>query len=289
MEFDRSAEDVGNVVLLEHVNLRVPDLWVARTFYVNGLGLTVDPYIDHGPRLLWVNAGKQQFHIPLTDGEADVLRGHIELSLPSLDTLVERLDRTAPHLSGTEFSYDRADDGVHVVGPWGNKYTCVAPSAALDMPLGIPRVVFTVPTGAAPGIARFYTEVLGAPSTRSEQRCDVEAGVRQTLSFVESDQVDDYDGHHLAVYVRDFSGPHAWLAKRGLIVEESDQHQYRFNWVVDPDTNERLFEVEHEVRSMRHPLYNRPLINKNADQRVRGYLPGADAFTPAEPPAIAAP
>ena len=44
--FDRSKEDVGNVQLLEHVNVTVPDQGLASTFYVTGLGFTRDPYID---------------------------------------------------------------------------------------------------------------------------------------------------------------------------------------------------------------------------------------------------
>jgi hypothetical protein len=33
------------------------------------------------------------------------------------------------------------------------------------------------------------------------------------------------------------------------------------------------------VRSLRHPLYGRPLVNRNPAQTNRGYLPGRDAFT----------
>jgi hypothetical protein len=40
---DATAQDVGNAVHLEHVNLEVPDLDVARVFYGEGLGLTPDP------------------------------------------------------------------------------------------------------------------------------------------------------------------------------------------------------------------------------------------------------
>ena len=47
--------------------------------------------------------------------------------------------------------------------------------------------------------------------------------------------------------------------ERGLITEESDQHQYRFVDIVDVDTNKPLFQIEHETRSMRHPMFNRTL------------------------------
>ena len=42
-QYDRSAEDLGNIVGLEHVNLLVPDQGLATLFYISGLGLTRDP------------------------------------------------------------------------------------------------------------------------------------------------------------------------------------------------------------------------------------------------------
>ncbi|MDO8431197.1 MAG: hypothetical protein Q7S58_02175 [Candidatus Binatus sp.] len=41
--YDRAAEDLGNIVALEHVNVTVPDQEKAALFYINGLGLTRDP------------------------------------------------------------------------------------------------------------------------------------------------------------------------------------------------------------------------------------------------------
>ena len=41
--FDRSAEDLGNIVELGHVNVTVPDQTKATAFYLMGLGLTRDP------------------------------------------------------------------------------------------------------------------------------------------------------------------------------------------------------------------------------------------------------
>ena len=43
--FDRAAEDLGNSIHLEHVNVQVPDQRLATFFYVTGLGLTRDPYL----------------------------------------------------------------------------------------------------------------------------------------------------------------------------------------------------------------------------------------------------
>lgn len=107
----------------------------------------------------------------------------------------------------------------------------------------------------------------------------VSVGPRQELRFGETEaQPAAYDGHHIQLYVADFSGPYNRLQERGLISEESDQHQYRFLHIVDPRDNAIKFTVEHEIRSMRHPLYGRPLVNRNPAQSNRSYLPGRDAF-----------
>jgi hypothetical protein len=84
-----SAEDVGNIVLLEHVNLQVPDQALATIFYIVGLGLTRDPYFNIGVRNMWANAGEQQFHLPVRPTQ--VIQGHVGLVVPDLDALKERL------------------------------------------------------------------------------------------------------------------------------------------------------------------------------------------------------
>jgi hypothetical protein len=69
------------------------------------------------------------------------------------------------------------------------------------------------------------------------------------------------------------------LLERGLITEESDQHQYRFLDIVDLQTGKPLFRVEHEVRSMRHPLYARPLVNRNPAQNNMRFAPGHEELS----------
>ena len=69
------AEDVGNIVMLEHVNIRVPDQLLATLFYVVGLGFTRDPYSAVGVSGMHVNVGDQQFHLPTGRGPG-VARTH---------------------------------------------------------------------------------------------------------------------------------------------------------------------------------------------------------------------
>src|SRR6201991_2391422 len=91
--FDRAAEDLGNSIHLEHVNVTIPDQRIATLFYVAGLGLTRDPYLMVSDTNMWVNAGKSQFHLPA--GPAQVLRGHTALIIPDRKALLERLARVA--------------------------------------------------------------------------------------------------------------------------------------------------------------------------------------------------
>ena len=97
--------------------------------------------------------------------------------------------------------------------------------------------------------------------------------------FRETDQkIPAYDGHHIQVYVQDFSGGYKALKKRDLLTEESNAYQYRWETIVDLDSNKVLFEIEHEIRSMTHPLYNRPLVNRNPMQSQQSYEMGGDEW-----------
>ena len=70
---DYAEEDVGNIVSLEHVNLQVPDQAIAILFYVVGLGLTRDPYLNVGLGNMWANIGEQQFHLPTRAAQNELI------------------------------------------------------------------------------------------------------------------------------------------------------------------------------------------------------------------------
>lgn len=280
--YDRAAQDIGNVIALEHVNVRIPDQRIATAFYVSGLGLTRDPYLMTGTDNMWINIGRSQFHLPT--GEPQVLRGCAGIVVPDRAALLRRLASVRPELAGTRFDFREHNAFVEVTSPWGNRIRCHAPEPRFGrITLGLPYVEFEVPPGAADGIARFYPQILGAPATVAEdergRHARVAVGVGQDLVYRETDRpLPPYDGHHVQIYIADFSGPHRRLAELGLITEESDQHQYRFEDIVDPDSGRPVFTIEHEVRSFRHPLYNRPLVNRNPAQTNRNYAPGHDAW-----------
>jgi hypothetical protein len=277
-QFDRSQEDVGNILQLEHVNLTVPDQGIAALFYVTGLGFTRDPYIDFGTANMWVNLGEQQFHLPKAD--AQVFRGHIGVVVPDLDDLRKRLDFITRPMTGTAFSWQDADDHIALTCPYGNDIRAYAAGSFDNMALGMPYVCVDVPAGTSSAIGRFYQQVIACPVDASDTEVRVKVGYNQQLIFRETSEVAAYDGHHIAVYVADFSSPHRWLAERQLITEESNQYQYRFQAIVDPDTGALLTELEHEVRSLSHPMAHRALVNRNPAVNFFTYRKGNEIFTP---------
>ena len=287
--YDRRTEDIGNIVEFGHVNIRVPDQQRAMVFYVMGLGLTRDPYLVTGIDNAWINVGTCQFHLPV--GPAQVLRGTTGLVMADLDALVARLAAVAPRLDGTRFAFTRAGKQVNVTCPWGNRIRVHAPDAARfgRMTLGMPYVEIDTAPGTAAGIARFYAQVLTAPARCGEDAngvfARVPAGLGESLVFRETRAAPaPYDGHHVQIAVADFSGVHRRLLERGLITEESNQSQYRFENIADPDSAEVLVTLEHEVRSMRHPMYARPLVNREPATTNNRYAPGHEAAPWRMPP-----
>ena len=281
-QFDRSQEDSGNSVQLEHLNLRNPDQRLATLFYLVGMGFTRDPYLMVGLDNMWINIGRSQIHTP--NGEAQRINGTIGIVLPDLKALCNRLQAVAPRLDGTEFRFTDRSDFVEVTCPWGNRLRVHAPSPELGgFEIGMPYIEILVPSGTADGIARFYSKVIGAKARCEEKRGTAVAVVRvgrgQQLLFRETtEKLRPYDGHHIQLYIVDFSGPHRFLNERGLIMQESDQYQYRFVKIIDPDDGRELIQLEHEIRSITHPLYGRPLVNRNPAQTNRNYAKNCDAF-----------
>lgn len=276
--FDRSVEDLGNVVMLEHVNVTVPDQRLATIFYVMGLGLTRDPYLMTGVTNMWMNVGRSQFHLPA--GKPQVVRGVTGLVIAGKAALLARLESVREMLGETRFSFHEAGPHVDVTCPWGNRIRVHEPDPRFgQMRLGMPYVRLDVPRGTADGIQRFYRDIIAAPSSivedaGSKAAC-VGVGPDQHLIYAETEAAAAaFDGHHVAVYLADFSGPYKRLLERGLVSEESDQHQFRFEDIADPASGAVLFKLEHEVRSMRHPMYARALVNRNPGQTNRVYAPG---------------
>ncbi len=282
-DFDRAAEDVGNIVSLEHVNTQIPDQQLATIFYVMGLGLTRDPYQVVGVTNMWINAGRCQFHLPT--GKPQVVNGHTAVVMPDRASLLQRLGSITKLLEGTKFAFREANDYVEAVCPWGNHIRCFEPAPRFGrMMLGMPYVEINVERGMADGIARFYREIFVVPANVADEpdgrAARARIGTDQALVFRETDGPHpEFDGHHVAVYLADFSGPHRKLVQRKLVTREVNQHEYRIIDIPDLETGRVLARLEHEVRSMTHPSYARALVNRN----TATYSPGNESASWAMP------
>jgi hypothetical protein len=140
--YDRTTQDVGNLLGMEHVNVTIPNQEMAMMFYISGLGFTRDPYMMVGRENMWVNVGQQQFHMPTRDPQ--VLRGTIGVVVPDLEALKMRLVALREPLSNSQFTCAEENGHVNATCPWGNQFRCHAPGPQFgDMTLGIPYVEFT--------------------------------------------------------------------------------------------------------------------------------------------------
>ena len=186
-------------------------------------------------------------------------------------------------LEGTRFAFHEHEDHVEATCPWGNRICCYEPQDRFGpVVLGMPVIECDVPSGSAEAITRFYREIIGARAIMADRdglQARIAVGIGQELVFRETkSKLPAYDGHHIQVYVANFSRPHKRLLERNLITEESNQYQYRFVDITDLETGKPLFQIEHEVRCMTHPLYARPLVNRNPRQTNRNYVQGRDGW-----------
>ena len=77
-----AAEDVGNIVLLEHVNVQSSDQQLATLFYLVGMGFTRDPHMMVGLENMWVNYGRTQVHLPSRGNPPNVPLDIITMTSP---------------------------------------------------------------------------------------------------------------------------------------------------------------------------------------------------------------
>ena len=179
-----------------------------------------------------------------------MVRGTTGLVVPDLEALLKRLEYAKKFLEGTKFSYKQVGNVVETTCPWGNRIRVHGPEPENFGPLrlGMPYVEVRRPgRHRAVGDRAFLYRDPRRHRRRVERRartvCLGEHVGRQQgdLPRDRARSCREYDGHHIQITLADFSGPHKKLVERGLITEESDQHQYRFVDIVDVDTNKSLF------------------------------------------------
>ena len=196
-----------------------------------------------------------------------------------------RLASVARKLEGTAFAFSEHNDYVEATCPWGNRVRCYEPDAARfgRITLGIPYVEFDVPVGTAKGICAFYPEIMGMPAELMNgdgtvARVKIGTGPASAVPRDRPAAAANMTATTCRSTSRTSPALTAGLSKRNLVYSEDNQYQYRFRDIVDLESGKHLFTVEHEVRSATHPMYMRPLVNRNPAQTNRNYAHGHDQW-----------
>ena len=146
---------------------------------------------------------------------------------------------------------------------------------------GIRFVEVPCPMGKSKDVADFYREMIGCAvwETRQDKRnCAViEVGPGVHLVFVEHsseeiplEAIQAMEGIHICFYVNDFAALYQRLSERNLVwtnprfvhLDSCDTWEdalssrtLRFKDIVDLSTGEKILELEHETRPLRHGQY----------------------------------
>lgn len=149
---------------------------------------------------------------------------------------------------------------------------------------GIDFVEFKCPLGVADRIALFYESVLDATTSVVEDKgskvamiafgnIDESGKADQYLIFRETqEEIPQYDGHHIAMYVGESAADFeqafknakmagvVWVNPRfsdkaHTLQGAKDWKQFRFKDIVDMETGKKIFELEHEMRSIEHEAW----------------------------------
>lgn len=145
---------------------------------------------------------------------------------------------------------------------------------------GIRYVELACPPGRSAAVGRFYEKMLGCDVATlsgggAAPAVSVCVGPGVHLVYAEREGVDDgararMEGVHLCVYANDFKGIYDRLTERGLVwtnprfvhldtcdtwEEALDSRTLRFKDVIDLETGEKILELEHETRPLRHGQY----------------------------------
>ena len=264
------SPEVGRILHLEHFNFEVPDQDMATVFFMKGLGLTRDPYRRTDETNMGVNIGRQQLHLPVRGEGTPHFDGVVGLVVPDLDQVEARLKVLQSHgaFTDTPFALVREESAALITSPYGIRIRLHnAGSIPSLLPLGLAYVDYDTPEGSAEGIAAFYSEILGSPahvvSYLGARTAEITMGPHQTVRFIERGPGPfDHTRVHIAVYVSHYHKTRKALAAMGIEVGEERNGTFFWNRILDPGTGKIILAVGHETRSVYHPDFMRPLINR---------------------------
>lgn len=262
--------EIGGILHLDHINFEAPDHDMATVFFIHGLGLTRDPYRRADEQNMGINVGLQQFHLPRRGEKTPPFHGLVGMIVPDIAGIRERFEvlQELGKFKGTSYSWQEEDSSVLLTSPFGFRIRLHAnDSVVFSKPLGIKYIEFPAPPGSASAIARFYDQVFRAPTmvcdTDGMPSAIVTAGPHQQIRFLER-ELDSYETFtmHLSYHVTNYNQVRTILGEHGALKGTSRGEVFFFDKVFDPDNGETVLNLTNEVRSVYHPDFMRPLINR---------------------------
>ncbi|MEM7463583.1 MAG: hypothetical protein AAF362_12995 [Pseudomonadota bacterium] len=268
--FGATNPEIGGIVHLDHVNFETPDHEMATIFYINGLGLTRDPYRRADEQNMGINVGLQQFHLPRRGEQTPPFHGVVGLVVPEIAGIKKRLDllEELGKFKGTPYHWEEQNKSVLLTSPFGVQFQLhQADTIPFLRPLGIAYVDISVPPDTADGIAKFYVQIARAPvdviDAEGSKSAVISAGPFQQIRFVERDQA-DYSTHsmHISYHATNYNELRESVAAHGSLMGAGQGEVFFFDKLFDPDTGDVIFTINNEVRSIYHPDFMRPLVNR---------------------------
>ena len=135
------------------------------------------------------------------------------------------------------------------------------------MPQAISYVNFWVPVGSAKAIADFYEKMVFAPTKLGKRgknaMATVTVGANQHFHFIEkADYAPVVHPNHVAIYVTRYQEMYQQFKAKKLLMRPDVEEQFRFDRMANTRSGKVVFTFEHEVRSLYHPDYLKPLANR---------------------------
>ncbi|MEC9183621.1 MAG: hypothetical protein VX930_05050, partial [Pseudomonadota bacterium] len=134
-------------------------------------------------------------------------------------------------------------------------------------PQAISYVNFWVPIGTAKTIADFYKKMVYAPTKVAKRgkhaMATVTVGANQHFHFIEKPDYEPVDHpNHVAIYVTHYQEMYRQFKAKKMLMRPDVEEQFRFEKMFNPRSGKVVFSFEHEVRSLYHPDYLKPLTNR---------------------------
>ena len=268
--FGLTSPEIGRMLHMDHVNFETPDHEMATIFYMNGLGFTRDPYRRADEQNLGVNVGRQQFHLPKRGENTPPFYGIIGLVIPDIVGIKQRCEvlNDLGKFEGTPYGWLEEGNSVLMTSPFGYRLRLHSyGTLEFTKPMGIAYVEVPAPLGKAARIGKFYEKIVGAPvqisAVGGTEAAIISAGPHQEIKFIER-ELDDYDTYtmHISYHVTHYNQLRQTLKEHGSLIGLGEGEAFFFDKIFDPDTGELLMTVQNEVRSLYHPDFMRPLINR---------------------------